>query len=355
MLVLCVISCGIDDPERPLPPATEEPVGDNNGGETDGSDSGTDTGNNDSASSCDDNTDPGNGDSEKITILAQPSAIDFGEEVSDAAIQLSAIGRGSAQWHIACENSAISFSPAGGSIAADNEQIVIAHLDRNILTEPLTTTAYISYNNDLIPIEISASLAPADTYALPEGTTAYYAALDITAKGCDICPPMIDSAAWTVSFFITASTDGNVFYVERNDGAAMQSLSLDGGRLCYAMSADNNRYNYPSAWMYLCSTKITDSKRRHVVLTSRHGVYSANDVVTTLYINGVEQGSAIESHNEVADPHIGRGKALHIGDPRIVNLLTTLGAAHITLTDIRIYASKALTATEAYALYMVEK
>ncbi len=333
-------------------------------------------------------------------MIIEPSVLNFGSEATQQTFTIRNTGTSVLTWHASgITNPALSLSATQGTVAGGGNTVVIATIDRSLISgETISTfvisdgvkdetiTVNINKNPDTNPddpqnpggIVVKTGLlvyfpfngnfddisgndvygygSPEPTFAddgVVSGTKA--AKFSKTEQSSFIVSDgLVDSRSMSICFWAKGISEGNIFYVtssNKNDGGEeMMSFTYRDGHLKYVISRYYNHYGFSNAGNF-SHASIEDDKWHHISLVSDFNKTSYGNATTLLYIDGRLMDTITESINpfsegEPSNAHYGTGTKFILGGKNVPNM---------QIANLRVYDARLLSAQEIKEIYNAQQ
>ncbi len=330
-------------------------------------------------------------------MIIEPTSVDFGMNDTEKNITIRNTGTSSLTWSASgVTSAALSVSPAQGTVAAGGKAIVTISLNREQLTEPLSTFFVITdgIKEEAINISANKSDVTPDNPDVPSTGTiveknSLYAYFPLNGNFDDLSENkiyaygspdpifvddgvtpntksakflrkdkssfvvnegLIDSRTMSVCFWVKNLSDGTIFYVSsssKNDGGEeMMSFAYKDGHLKYVITRYHNHYQYENTGNFTHKV-IEDESWHHIALVSDFNRTNYAQATTQLYIDGRLMDTVTEDINpfseaESSGANYGTGTKFILGGENVPNM---------QLANLRIYDARLLSAEQIKKIF----
>lgn len=330
------------------------------------------------------------------SMLIEPATVNFGTDLTSQTITIRNIGKKALSWSVSGTlDHAITVTPDKGTVAPGGNSVVILSLDRSLISDSYISSVVFTDGVSEETVIVSANKSggdipgggdePGGSIVVTNGLTAYYKFNDSfddlngiydgfgindptfvagvsgqavqfskANESSDLIPyGLINSKAFSISFWAKDLADGLIFYSKCTDNLNRFVLSMEGGYFKFICSTYSNRYEYSSPNYQFTHSKINDSKWHHFVITSDYNsttYYSWNSV---LYIDGKKASTITEklttNTGEAQYPN-----EFVIGG-KCDNYNYTLTTSNFSMDNLRIYDTRVLTPQEIKEIYNAQQ
>lgn len=330
------------------------------------------------------------------SMLIEPATVNFGTDLTSQTITIRNIGKKALSWSVSGTlDHAITVTPDKGTVAPGGNSVVILSLDRSLISDSYISSVVFTDGVSEETVIVSANKSggdipgggdePGGSIVVTNGLTAYYKFNDSfddlngiydgfgindptfvagvsgqavqfskANESSDLIPyGLINSKAFSISFWAKDLADGLIFYSKCTDNLNRFVLSMEGGYFKFICSTYSNRYEYSSPNYQFTHSKINDSKWHHFVITSDYNsttYYSWNSV---LYIDGKKASTITEKlttntgEEQYPNEFVIGGKC--------DNYNYTLTTSNFSMDNLRIYDTRVLTPQEIKEIYNAQQ
>lgn len=330
-------------------------------------------------------------------MVIEPTSLNFGSESTHQTFTIRNTGTSTLSWNAsALTANGLSLSAMQGTVSAGGSSVVVATVDRTVITGELVTTFIISdgVKDQTVTVNINkgAGTDPDDPenpgtgddpnkMVVKNGLSAYFLFNDnfddamgkfdgfgikgpefvsgISGKAVsfskakesavEIPYGLINTTSFSVSFWAKNLSDGVIYYSKCSDNNNRFTLSMKNGSLKFICSDYHNEsINHYNNDVYTFShSTISSDEWHHIVVVSDYGLTQYGYWTSILYIDGKRCGTISEQcgYSEVGYPNafvIG-GKASYYN--------YALTCPNFSMDDLRIYDSRVLSADEIKEIY----
>ena len=315
-------------------------------------------------------------------MLIEPTVLNFGNVLTEQSFSIRNTGKTELTWHVSeISTQALTLSSNNGIVAPGGNSIVIARIDRSLISGELNTAFVISDGivDQTITVSVNGSGNnnpgnednpggndnPGNTGGnKSNGLYAYFplngSLDDISGNGHNafvtteakyvpgvtsdskglsfsrsdgtafiVNDGLIDHTAMTVSFWLKDIGEGSIFHVTSSnsslDNKEMMWLSYTNGHLRYVMDRYHCVYWAFDNLGHFTHKVIDDGEWHHIVLASDFNKQNADFVTTTLYVDGIQMDMIKEDYpiwkeNEPEDRHFDTGIKFTLGGSNTPNM-----------------------------------
>lgn len=240
------------------------------------------------------------------SMLIEPATVNFGTDLTSQTITIRNIGKKALSWSVSGTlDHAITVTPDKGTVAPGGNSVVILSLDRSLISDSYISSVVFTDGVSEETVIVSANKSggdipgggdePGGSIVVTNGLTAYYKFNDSfddlngiydgfgindptfvagvsgqavqfskANESSDLIPyGLINSKAFSISFWAKDLADGLIFYSKCTDNLNRFVLSMEGGYFKFICSTYSNRYEYSSPNYQFTHSKINDSKWHH--------------------------------------------------------------------------------------------
>lgn len=329
------------------------------------------------------------------SMLIEPSSINFGTDLTSQTITIRNVGKQALTWNTTGNiDNAITVSPDKGTVAPGGNSVVVLSLDRSLIGESYISTVTFTDGVSESTVVVSANNSggnipggddnnPGGSLVVTNGLTAYYKFNDsfddlngiydgfgiddptfvtgvsgqavkfskANESACCIPYGLINSKAFTISFWAKDLADGLIFYSKCNDNNNRFVLSMDNGNLKFICSVSANKYDYDNH--RFTHTKINDGQWHHYTITSDYGSTTYNTWTSILYIDGKK----VSTLTEKLTTNLGESdypNEFVIGGV-CDNYTHKLTCSNFSMDNLRVYDTRVLTAQEIKEIFNAQQ
>lgn len=329
------------------------------------------------------------------SMLIEPSSINFGTDLTSQTITIRNVGKQALTWNTTGNiDNAITVSPDKGTVAPGGNSVVVLSLDRSLIGESYISTVTFTDGVSESTVVVSANNSggnipggddnnPGGSLVVTNGLTAYYKFNDsfddlngiydgfgindptfVTGvsgqavkfskanESADCIPyGLINSKAFTISFWAKDLTDGLIFYSKCKDNNNRFVLSMDAGNLKFICSKYCNQYDSDS--YHFTHTKINDGQWHHYTITSDYNSTTYYSWTSVLYIDGKK----VSTLTEKLTTNLGESdypNEFVIGGV-CDNYTHKLTCSNFSMDNLRIYDTRVLTAQEIKEIFNAQQ
>ncbi|MDE6113699.1 MAG: carboxypeptidase regulatory-like domain-containing protein [Muribaculum sp.] len=329
------------------------------------------------------------------SMLIEPSSINFGTDLTSQTITIRNVGKQALTWNTTGNiDNAITVSPDKGTVAPGGNSVVVLSLDRSLIGESYISTVTFTDGVSESTVVVSANNSggnipggddnnPGGSLVVTNGLTAYYKFNDsfddlngiydgfgindptfvtgvsgqavkfskANESACCIPYGLINSKAFTISFWAKDLADGLIFYSKCTDNSNRFVLSMDNGNLKFICSVSANKYDYDNH--RFTHTKINDGQWHHYTITSDYGSTTYNTWTSILYIDGKK----VSTLTEKLTSNLGESdypNEFVIGGV-CDNYTHKLTCSNFSMDNLRIYDTRVLTAQEIKEIFNAQQ
>lgn len=334
-------------------------------------------------------------------MVIDPVVLNFGSDLSQLSFTVRNTGTSALTWRASqITTPALSLSATQGTVAAGGSGVVLANIDRSLVSGEMTSTFIISDGvvDQTMTVTINGSSSGGSgsgdqpgggntddpgTLVVTNGLAAYYQFNDTyddtmgmydgfgindptfeaglsgqavkfnKSKESSVHIPygLINNKTFSVSFWAKNLSDGLIFYSKCSDNENRFSLSIDGGALKFICSRYNNIYQYNSTSTKFTHGSISGDNWHHIVLVSEYGTIQSYRWTTTLYIDGKKTDVITQDSDNSNTGDTSLPNAFVIGGSAKFSSSNTLVTPNFTIDNFRMYDSRLLTADEVKEIY----
>lgn len=329
------------------------------------------------------------------SMLIEPSSINFGTDLTSQTITIRNVGKQALTWNTTGNiDNAITVSPDKGTVAPGGNSVVVLSLDRSLIGESYISTVTFTDGVSESTVVVSANNSggnipggddnnPGGSLVVTNGLTAYYKFNDsfddlngiydgfgiddptfvtgvsgqavkfskANESACCIPYGLINSKAFTISFWAKDLADGLIFYSKCNDNNNRFVLSMDNGNLKFICSVSANKYDYDNH--RFTHTKINDGQWHHYTITSDYGSTTYNTWTSILYIDGKK----VSTLTEKLTTNLGESdypNEFVIGGV-CDNYTHKVTCSNFSMDNLRVYDTRVLTAQEIKEIFNAQQ
>lgn len=329
------------------------------------------------------------------SMLIEPSSINFGTDLTSQTITIRNVGKQALTWNTTGNiDNAITVSPDKGTVAPGGNSVVVLSLDRSLIGESYISTVTFTDGVSESTVVVSANNSggnipggddnnPGGSLVVTNGLTAYYKFNDsfddlngiydgfgiddptfvtgvsgqavkfskANESACCIPYGLINSKAFTISFWAKDLADGLIFYSKCNDNNNRFVLSMDNGNLKFICSESANKYDYDNH--RFTHTKINDGQWHHYTITSDYGSTTYNTWTSILYIDGKK----VSTLTEKLTTNLGESdypNEFVIGGV-CDNYTHKVTCSNFSMDNLRVYDTRVLTAQEIKEIFNAQQ
>lgn len=329
------------------------------------------------------------------SMLIEPSSINFGTDLTSQTITIRNVGKQALTWNTTGNiDNAITVSPDKGTVAPGGNSVVVLSLDRSLIGESYISTVTFTDGVSESTVVVSANNSggnipggddnnPGGSLVVTNGLTAYYKFNDsfddlngiydgfgiddptfvtgvsgqavkfskANESACCIPYGLINSKAFTISFWAKDLADGLIFYSKCNDNNNRFVLSMDNGNLKFICSVSANKYDYDNH--RFTHTKINDGQWHHYTITSDYSSTTYNTWTSILYIDGKK----VSTLTEKLTTNLGESdypNEFVIGGV-CDNYTHKLTCSNFSMDNLRVYDTRVLTAQEIKEIFNAQQ
>lgn len=330
-------------------------------------------------------------------MVIEPTSLNFGSESTHQTFTIRNTGTSTLSWNAsALTANGLSLSAMQGTVSAGGSSVVVATVDRTVITGELVTTFIISdgVKDQTVTVNINKGAGtdpddpenPVGGTVVKNGLFVYFpfngsfddiSGNDIFGYGSPdptfsddgvaagtkaasfsridkssfiVGDGLIDTRSMSICFWAKGISEGNIFYVtssNKNDGGEeMMSFTYRDGHLKYVISRYSNHYTFGSTGNF-SHVKVDDDKWHHIALVSDFNKTSYANATTLLYVDGrlmdtVTEGINPFSEAESVNAHYGTGTKFILGGKNVPNM---------QIANLRVYDARLLSASEIKEIY----
>ncbi len=327
-------------------------------------------------------------------MVVEPTTLNFGTGSTQQAFSIRNLGSSTLSWTASGITSpALSLSATQGTVSAGGNAVVIATIDRSLVSGEMISTFVISdgirEQAMVVNVNNNGGSDPDDPdnpgggnddgkYVVSNGLTAYYLFNDnfddvfgeydgfgvkgpefvagISGQAVKFSKPkesaveipygLVNNPSFSVSFWVKDLNDGLIFYSKCSDNQNRFILSMVNGSLRFICTSYANNYKEDSADFLFSHININDQNWHHIAIVSDHGTTTSSTWTSTLYVDGKRCSTISENAGqELQYPNgfvIGGRASLYYYD---------LVCSSFTMDDFRFYDSRQLSASEIKEIY----
>lgn len=329
------------------------------------------------------------------SMLIEPSSINFGTDLTSQTITIRNVGKQALTWNTTGNiDNAITVSPDKGTVAPGGNSVVVLSLDRSLIGESYISTVTFTDGVSESTVVVSANNSggnipggddnnPGGSLVVTNGLTAYYKFNDsfddlngiydgfgindptfvtgvsgqavkfskANESACCIPYGLINSKAFTISFWAKDLADGLIFYSKCNDNSNRFVLSMDNGNLKFICSESANKYDYDNH--RFTHTKINDGQWHHYAIASDYSSTTYNTWTSVLYIDGKK----VSTLTERLTSNLGESdypNEFVIGGV-CDNYTHKVTCSNFSMDNLRVYDTRVLTAQEIKEIFNAQQ
>lgn len=330
------------------------------------------------------------------SMLVEPTSINFGTDLTSQTITIRNIGKSALSWNVTGNvDPAITVTPSKGTVAPGGNAVAIVSLDRSLIGDSYLTSLILTDGVSEETIIISANNSGGNvpgggddnpgSLVVTNGLTAYYKFNDsfddlngiydgfgfndptfvpgvsgkavkfskANASADHIPYSLINSKAFSISFWAKDLADGLIFYSKCSDNNNRFILSMDAGYLRFICTKYNNNHQYNDDKLRFSHGKISDSEWHHFVITSDYNTTTAWKWNSVLYIDGKRLSTITENDGSNSGETDFPNEFIIGGSCN--NYTYTLTCSNFSMDNLRIYDTRVLTAQEIKEIYNAQQ
>lgn len=334
------------------------------------------------------------------SMVIDPVILNFGSDLSQLSFTIRNTGTSPLTWRASqITTPVLSLSATQGTVAAGGSSVVLANIDRTLVSGEMTSTFIISDGviDQTMTVNINGTSGGGSgsgdqpgggsddpgSLVVTNGLAAYYQFNDTyddtmhmydgfgindptfesgisgqavkfnKSKESSVYIPygLINNKTFSVSFWAKNLSDGLIFYSKCSDNENRFSLSIDGGSLKFICSRYNNIYQYDKAETKFTHGSIAGDNWHHIVLVSDYGTTQIYRWTTTLYIDGKKTDVITQDSDNSNTGDSNMPNAFVIGGSAKMGSTNTLITSNFTIDNLRMYDSRLLTAEEVKEIF----
>lgn len=332
-------------------------------------------------------------------MVIDPVVLNFGSDLSQLSFTVRNTGTSPLTWRASqITTPALSLSATQGTVAAGGSSVVLANIDRSLVSGEMTSTFIISDGvvDQTMTININGASSGGSgsgdqpggggsddpgKLLVTNGLTAYYQFNDTyddtmgifdgfgintptfvtgvsgeavqfsksTDSSVSIPYGLINSQSFSISFWAKDLSDGLLFYSKCSDNDNRFSMSITNGSIGFYASRYSNIYERDKKDYLFTHPNICDDKWHHIVITSTRSNETSSNWRSTLYIDGKRTSIINEYVSATAGESNYPNTFVIGGSTNFYN--KTVSACGYTVDNFRVYDSRELSAAEVKELY----
>ncbi len=325
-------------------------------------------------------------------MVIEPTSLNFGSESTHQTFTIRNTGTSTLSWNAsALTANGLSLSAMQGTVSAGGSSVVVATIDRTVITGELVTTFVISdgVKDQTVTVNINKGADPEnpgtgdspDKMVVKNGLSAYflfnnnfddamgkYDGFGVKSPGfvsgisgkavsfskakenaVEIPYGLINTTSFSVSFWIKDLSDGIIFYSKCSDNKNRFALSMYNGSLVFIVKDRyQTQYYYGKEEFTFSHGDISSDEWHNITIVSDHSVTQYSYWTTTLYLDGKRCGTI--SEQSYGESEAWYPNAFVIGGKApFYNF--SLTCPNFSMDDLRIYDSRTLSADEIKEIY----
>lgn len=331
-------------------------------------------------------------------MVIDPVVLNFGSDLSQLSFTVRNTGTSPLTWRASqITTPALSLSATQGTVAAGGSSVVLANIDRSLVSGEMTSTFIISDGvvDQTMTVNINGSSSGGSgsgdqpgggsddpgSLVVTNGLAAYYQFNDTyddtmgmydgfgintptfvtgvsgeavqfsktTDSSVSIPYGLINSQSFSISFWAKDLSDGLLFYSKCSDNDNRFSMTISNGSIGFYASRYSNIYERDKKDYLFTHPNICDDKWHHIVITSTRSNATSSNWRSTLYIDGKRTSIINEYVSATAGESNYPNTFVIGGSTNFSN--KTVSACGYTVDNFRVYDSRELTAAEVKDLY----